>query len=97
MQQPEERNQRNADKILFVDKSSNAAESEMLEVFISSFDEVSKEVYKNFVSYVEVSPTAAEKRLQILKYQDMEIKQIRLIVFVVPNSMWYQSCLTTIK
>ena len=60
MQQPEERNQRNADKILFVDKSSNAAESEMLEVFISSFDEVSKEVYKNFVSYVEVSPTAAE-------------------------------------
>ena len=81
MQQPEERIQTPADKLLFVAKSSNAPKSEMLGVFISSFDEVSKRVFKDFMSFGEVSPPASENPMAalaaILKDQDMDIKQIR--------------------
>ena len=63
----------------------------MLGVFISSFDEASKQVFKDFISFVEVSPTASETAMEALaerlKEQDMDIKQIHLLVFMVPNSM----------
>ena len=52
----------------------------MLGVFISSFDEVSKQVFKDFTSFVEVSPRTLENSIaalaEILKDQDMDIKQI---------------------
>ena len=64
----------------------------MLIIFISSFDEVSKQACKDFISFVEVSPTTSETAMavlaEILKHQDMSIKQMRLLVFVLLNSMF---------
>ena len=38
-------------KLLFVDKSLDAGKSEILGVFISSFNELSKQVFKDFISF----------------------------------------------
>ena len=78
MQQPEEKTQRSTEKLCFVDKSSNAEKSEMLGVFISSFDEVGKQVFKELILFVEVSSMASETDMaalaEILKHQDMDMK-----------------------
>ena len=54
----------------------------MLGVFISSFDEVGKHVFKELILFVEVSSMASETAMaalaEILKHQDMDIKQICL-------------------
>ena len=90
LQQTEERIQRSSEKLLFVDKTSNAATSEMILVLISSFDEIGKQVFKGLILFVEVSSMASETVMaalaKILKYQDMDIKQISLLLFMVPNS-----------
>ena len=50
----------------------------MLGVFIGSFDKVSKHVFEDFISTVEVSSTASEVAMaafeEILKDEDMDIK-----------------------
>ena len=78
LQQPEEKTQRSAEKLCFLDKSSNAEKSELLGVFISSFDEVGKQVFKELILFVEVSSMASETDMaalaEILKHQDMDIK-----------------------
>ena len=75
-------NSKSAEKLRSVDKSSIAAKSEMLGVFISSFDEVGKHVFKELILFVEVSSMASETAMaalaEILKHQDMDIKQICL-------------------
>ena len=54
----------------------------MLGVVISSFDEVGKQVFKEPILFVEVSSMASETAMaafaDMLKHQDMDIKQIRL-------------------
>ena len=40
---------RSADIVLFADESTNVARSEMLAVFISSYDENTKKFYMDFV------------------------------------------------
>ena len=96
LQQPDGKIQRSADKLLFVDKSSNAAKSEMLGIFISSFYEVTKQVFKDFILFVEISPTASETAMaslvQTLKDQDMDINK-----FVYLSSCYLIPCLATPK
>ena len=71
---------RSADIVLFADKSTNAARSEILGVFISSYDENTKKFYMNFISLVEVSSTASdivmEGVVNTLKARDIDIKKV---------------------
>ena len=80
-QKTDERLQRSADIVLFADESSNAARSEMLGVFISSFDEETKQFFMDFVSLVEVSSTNSEivmtATAKALKDRDIDIKKTR--------------------
>ena len=72
MQQPEER-------LLFIDKFSHAAKPEMLRIFISYFDEVIKQDFKDFILFVEVLPTASETAIaalvEILKDHNVDINK----------------------
>ena len=96
LQQPEERIQRSVGKLLSVDKSSNARKSEMLAVFISSFDEVSTQVLKDFISFAVVSPTASETaRQRLQKY--WKIKIWTLNKFVYFSSSYLIPCLVKPK
>ena len=69
----------------------------MLGVFISSFDEVGKHVFKELILFVEVSSMASETAMaalaEILKHQDMDIKQICLW-YLIP-CLANQNCSTT--
>ena len=75
-----ERIRRSADIVLFADESTNAARSEMLGVFISSYDENTKKFYMDFVSLVEVPSTASdivmEGVVNTLKARDIDIKKV---------------------
>ena len=59
----------------------------MLGVFISSFDELSKQVFKDFISFVAVSPTPSEIAMAALaetsKDQDMDIKRFSVLFVMV--------------
>ena len=61
----------------------------MLGIFISSFDEVTKKVFKDFIFFAEVSPTASETAMAaFVERSRYGHKQIRLLVFMLPNSMF---------
>ena len=60
----------------------------MLGIFISSFDEVTKKVFKDFIFFAEVSPTASETAMAaFVERSRYGHKQIRLLV-LLPNSMF---------
>ena len=61
----------------------------MLGIFISSFDKVTKKVFKDFILFLEVSPTTSETAMAaFLERSRYGHKQIRLFVFMLPNSMF---------
>ena len=47
LQKPEEKIQRSADKLIFVNRYSNEVKAEKIGVFTCSFDEVSQEVLRS--------------------------------------------------
>ena len=63
----------------------------MLGVFISSYDETTKKFYMDFVSLVEVSPTASDIAMEgvvnTLKDRDIDIKKVRFSCLDGTNSM----------
>ena len=77
--------------VLFADESTNAARSEMLGVVISSYDEITKKFFMEFVSLVEVSSTASdivmEAVVNTLKARDRDIKKVRYSCLDGTNSM----------
>ena len=89
--QTDERLQRSADLVLFADESSNAARSEMLGVFMSSYDEKTKQFHMDFISLVEVSSTNSEIVMtavaDTLKDRDIDIKKTRFSCLDGTNSM----------
>ena len=89
--QTEERMQRVADLVLFADESSNAARSETLGIFISSFDDKNKRFHMDFVSLVEVSSTSSEIVMDavatVMKDRDIDIKKTRFSCLDGTNSM----------
>ena len=61
----------------------------MLGIFISSFDEVTKKVFKDFIFFAEVSPTASETAMAaFVERSRYGHKQIRLLLFMLPNFMF---------
>ena len=89
--QTEEQMQRAADLVLFADESSDAARSEMLGIFISSFDDKNKRFHMDFVSLVEVSSTSSEIVMDavatVMKDRDIDIKKTRFSCLDGTNSM----------
>ena len=89
--QTNDRIERSADIVLFADESSNAARSEMLGVFVSTYDEKEKEFNMDFVSLVEVSSTASEIVMdavaEAMKNQNVDIKKTRFSCLDGTNSM----------
>ena len=83
--------QRVADLVLFADESSNAARSETLGIFISSFDDKNKRFHMHFVSLVEVSSTSSEIVMDavatVMKDRDIDIKKTRFSCLDGTNSM----------
>ena len=59
-QQTEERIQRSADIVLFTNELSNAAKSQILGVFINSFDELFKQLSMDFLALMDVSSMVPE-------------------------------------
>ena len=80
-QQTDKRIRQATDLVLFADESSNAARSEILGIFISTYDEQSHQFFMDFVSLVEVSSTSSEivmaAVVEALKDHDIDIKKTR--------------------
>ena len=90
-QETNKRIRRSADIVLLADESTNATGSEMLGVFISSYDENTKKFYMDFISLVEVSSTASyivmEGVVNALKGRNIHIKKVRFSCLDGINSM----------
>ena len=90
-QSTEKRIRRATDLVLFADESSNAARSEMLGIFISTYNEQAHQFHMDFVSIVEVSSTSSEIVMEavvkVLQDRDIDIKKTRFSCFDGTNSM----------
>ena len=87
MKQTEERMQRAADLVLFADESSNATRSEMLGIFISSFDDKNKRFHMDFVSSSTSSEIVMDAVATVMKDRDIDIKKTRFSCLDGTNSM----------
>ena len=87
----EERLKRATDLVLFADESMSSARKEMLGVFISSFDDNTKQFHLDFFSMVHVSSTKSEVLMntieKLLRERSIDIKKTKFCCLDGTNSM----------
>ena len=68
LEKAKERIKQSTDIVTSADESTSAAQKDMLEIFIWSFDESNKEFKMNFIALTEVSSTKSEIAMEAIEH-----------------------------